>query len=117
MTKKPRKKGANGKQKGKRGELEFAKLCRDQGYEDCRRGQQYNGLEGEDVVGLPNIHIEVKRTQALRLYEAMDQATRDAGEKLPIVAHRRNNCDWVVIMPVEAWFEIYREYEAGRIEE
>ncbi len=103
----------NSNRKGKIGELEFAKLCRDNGYKDCRRGQQYNGLEGEDVVGLPNVHIEVKRTQSLRLYDAMDQAIRDSGDKLPIVAHRKNNCDWVVIMPAEAWFEMYREYEAG----
>lgn len=107
MTKK-----INSNLKGKVGEREFAKLCRDNGY-DCRRGQQYNGIEGEDVVGLPNVHIEVKRTEKLKLYDAMDQAIRDSDEKLPIVAHRKNNCDWVVIMPVEAWFEMYREYEAG----
>jgi Holliday junction resolvase len=102
----------NSKRKGASGEREFAKLCRDNGY-DCRRGQQYCGIEGEDVVGLPNVHIEVKRTEKLKLYDAMDQAIRDSAEKLPIVAHRKNNCDWVVIMPVEAWFEMYREYEAG----
>lgn len=102
----------NSKRKGASGEREFAKLCRENGY-DCRRGQQYCGIEGEDVVGLPNIHIEVKRTEKLKLYDAMDQAIRDSDNKLPIVAHRKNNCDWVVIMPVEAWFEMYREYEAG----
>lgn len=102
----------NSKRKGASGEREFAKLCRENGY-DCRRGQQYCGIEGEDVVGLPNIHIEVKRTEKLKLYDAMDQAIRDSDNKLPIVAHRKNNCDWVVIMPVDAWFEMYREYEAG----
>ena len=56
--------GRKSREKGKRGEREFAKYCRDHGY-DCRRGQQYSGLGGDDVVGLPNIHIEVKRTERL----------------------------------------------------
>ena len=95
-----------------KGEREFAALCRNNGYE-CRRGQQFSRLEGEDVVGLPNIHIEVKRVEKLNIHNAMDQSIRDAREKLPIVAHRRNDCSWLITMPVEAWFELYREYEAG----
>jgi hypothetical protein len=30
------------------------------------------------------------------------------------VAHRRDHCDWVVIMDARDWFRIYREWEAGR---
>lgn len=48
----------NSREKGKRGELELAKLLRDCGF-DTRRGQQYSGANGDaDVVGLPGIHIE-----------------------------------------------------------
>lgn len=66
------------------------------------------------MVGLPGVHIEVKRTERLDLYGALDQARRDAKPgKLPIVVHRRNNCRWVVIQDAEDWFQIYREYEAG----
>lgn len=105
----------NSKSKGKRGELEWARFCRDQGY-DCRRGQQYSGIEGEDVVGLPGIHCEVKRTERLSLYDAMDQARRDATDgQLPIVAHRRNRSDWLVVMRAEDWFVLFREYDAGRV--
>lgn len=105
----------NSRDKGKRGEREWARFCRDQGYDGCRRGQQYSGIEGEDVVGLPGIHNEVKRTERLDLYGAIGQACRDAPDgKLPIVAHRRNHCEWVVIMRAEDWFELYREWEAGR---
>lgn len=103
----------NSNQKGKRGEREFAALCRANGY-DCRRGQQYSGIEERGRrLGLPNIHIEVKRVEKLNIHNAMDQSIRDASEKLPIVAHRRNDCAWLITMPVEAWFELYREYEAG----
>ena len=56
----------NSKQKGKRGELEWASYCRGQGY-DCRRTAQYCGNTGDasDVVGLPGIHQEVKRVERL----------------------------------------------------
>lgn len=104
----------NSRDKGKRGEREFARVCRANGFEGVRRGQQYNGIEGEDVVGLPGVHIEVKRVEKLSLYDALGQAKRDAGEGvLPIVAHRRNNCRWVVVMDAEDWFNLYREYYSG----
>ena len=106
------------KSKGARGEREFAALCREQGYKDVRRGQQYSGIEGEDVVGLPGVHVEVKRREYLNIYDAIGQAVRDAQAQgdgaLPIVAHRKNNCKWLITMRAEDWFEIYREWEAGQ---
>ena len=98
----------NSNQKGKRGEREFASLCRKHGYE-ARRGQQYSGLGGDDVVGLPRIHIEVKRVERLQLYDAMSQSVADAKEKIPIVAHRKNNCEWLITMRAEDWFDMYKE--------
>lgn len=107
----------NGKQKGKRGELELARKLREYGY-DAKRTVQYNGKaeEGEaDLKGLPGIHIECKRTEALRLYDAVDQAKRDAaGSKIPVVFHRKNNREWLAIMPLDEFITIYREWEAGR---
>ena len=105
----------NSKQKGARGEREFAKFCNFEGY-TVRRGQQYNGIEGEDCVGLPGIHIEVKRTERLNIYDAMDQSINDARntDNIPIVAHKRNNKYWVITMEAEDWFKLYREWEAGQ---
>ena len=106
----------NSKRKGKAGELEFSRLCREQGY-DCRRTAQYCGNTGDaaDVTGLPGIHVEVKRVDRLNVSEAMGQAIRDArpGE-IPVVAHRRDRHPWLVTMRLEDWFELYREWEAGR---
>ena len=83
-----------------------------------RRGQQYSGLGGADCVGLPGVHIEVKRTNRLALYDALAQAKRDAPPgKLPIVAHRRDRCGWVVIMGAQEWFELYKAWEASRREQ
>lgn len=100
----------NSREKGKRGERELASVLRSLGF-DCRRGQQFSGANGDaDVVGLPGIHIECKRTERLDLYGALAQAKHDVrdGEK-PVVVHRRNNCQWVVVQPLDDWIEMYRE--------
>ena len=100
----------NSKAKGAAGERELASKLRDYGY-DCRRGQQYNGLEGEDVVGLDYIHCEVKRVQALNLDEAMEQAKRDSKDnQMPAVFHRKNNKKWKVTMELNDWIKLYNEY-------
>ncbi len=102
--------------KGKRGEREFAGICRANGY-TARRSVQYAGgiEESEDIVGLPGVHVEVKRVERLVLDDAMAQAVRDkSDQKIPVVAHRRNRGQWLVTMRAEEWFEIYREWEAGR---
>lgn len=103
----------NSKKKGARGEREFSRLCRENGY-DCRRTAQYCGNTGDaaDVVGLPGIHVEVKRVERLDLAGAMGQSTHDAqpGE-IPIVAHRRNNAQWMVTMRATDWFDFLRAWE------
>ena len=73
------------------------------------------GLEGEDVVGLKYIHIEVKRVQALNLDEAMEQSKRDSkGEQLPAVFHRKNNKKWKVTMELDDWIKLYNEFYSSR---
>ena len=67
--------GAHSDWKGKKGELELAKFLREHGYPSARRGQQHaGGGDSPDVVcpELPGLHIENKRTERFRLYEAMD---------------------------------------------
>ena len=104
----------NSKKKGAAGERELVNVLKDYGY-NCRRGQQYNGLEGEDVVGLDYIHIECKRVQALNLDEAIEQAKRDArGNQLPAVFHRKNNKKWKVTMELQDWIKLYNEFYSGR---
>lgn len=100
----------NSRAKGAAGERELAKLLRAEGF-DARRGQQFCGANGDaDVVGLPGIHMEVKRVEALRLWDALAQSKHDARpDEKPIVIHRRNNCEWVVIQPLRDWLEMYRE--------
>lgn len=106
--------GKMSREKGKRGEREWARFCCENGYE-CRRTSQYCGNTGNasDVVGLPGIHQEVKRTERFDLYGALHQAQNDAKSgEIPIVAHRKNDHKWVVVMDADDWFVLYREWEA-----
>ena len=100
----------NSIEKGKSGERELANKLKEYGYE-CRRGQQFCGGNGDaDVVGLEGMHLEVKRTERLSLYDALAQAKADAREgEMPVVMHRRNRCEWVVIQPLDDWIELYKE--------
>lgn len=107
----------NSRSKGKVGERESASKFREYGY-DARRGQQFCGMNGDaDVVGVPYIHLEVKRRERLDLYDAIAQAQRDRKEdEIPVVMWRRNNCDWLMVMPFEEWMKLYQAYEMSRKE-
>ncbi|NLS96655.1 MAG: hypothetical protein GXX96_31350 [Planctomycetaceae bacterium] len=95
--------GRKSRDKGAAGERELAReLSRLLGVE-ARRGRQYHGGPGSPdvVVEIPHVHLECKRTERLRLYEALEQAIADAGEKVPVVAHRQNHKPWVVIVRLD----------------
>ena len=104
--------GKMSRNKGKVGEREVANILKERGY-DAHRGQQYCGANGDaDVVGLPGVHIEVKRTENLSLYSALEQAENDAREgEIPVVIHRRNHKRWVAIMEMEHFLDLYEGSE------
>jgi len=112
--------GKMSRDKGARGERELASVLRAHGF-DTHRGQQTVGAAKDkvhgtaDLVGLPGIHIESKRVETLSLYKAMAQAEADAqADEIPVVMHRRNHCEWLVIMKLDDWVKFYRE--SGLIE-
>ena len=74
----------NSNMKGKKGELEVVRLCCAEGYE-TRRSAQYceNSPEGTaDVVGLPGVHIEVKRVEHLNIDDAPSIPKEGTRERL-----------------------------------
>ena len=101
----------NSRDKGKRGEREWAKVCREHGYE-ARRGQQFCGADGSaDVVGIPGVHLEVKRVERLNIDNAMEQSISDARDgEMPVVAHRKNGGTWLVTMTASDWFEVIEAF-------
>lgn len=106
----------NSKAKGARFERHLASKFREHGF-NARRTAQYCGNTGDaaDIVGLPGIHVEAKHCEAMRLYEWMSQAIRDAQKSgnIPAVFHKKNNADILVTMRLEDWMDIYREWQAG----
>lgn len=100
----------NSRAKGAAAERELANILKEKGY-DARRGQQFHGGgDSPDVVGLPGYHIEAKRVEAFALYPALDQASRDASPgRTPIVVHRRNGREWVVVIRLEDFLALLPE--------
>ena len=100
--------GRMSRQKGKRGEREAAAELGQLLGVDARRGVQYQGgPDSPDVVldGV-NVHVECKRTETLSIYTAIEQATADAGGKVPIVWHRRNGKPSLVIVETARLLEL-----------
>lgn len=102
----------NSNAKGKAGELEFANLLKEHGFDKARRSQQYAGVAGDaDVIGLKGMHIEVKRVERLNLDKAMEQAIEDCNDSnMPMVAHRKNYKDWKVTMSFDDWIKLYKAW-------
>jgi Holliday junction resolvase len=115
--------GSRSRRKGKSGEREAAKeLSRVLGI-DARRGQQFRGgPDSPDVVSsLPGLHIEVKRTEAFRLYAALEQASSDTGPgQVPLVLHRKNRHPWVLVLRLDDLPQLIKEisqYDATKCSE
>jgi hypothetical protein len=74
--------GLFSKNKGKRGEREAAKELQRILNVRAGRGMQFRG--GQDspdiLIDIPEIHLECKRVERFNLYDAIEQATNDAGE-------------------------------------
>jgi Holliday junction resolvase len=112
----------NSRAKGARGERQWRDELRANGYM-AQRGQQFAGSpDSPDVVcdELDWIHFEVKAVERLNIWDAMDQARKDAVDggwlmvdgrragKVPIVAHKRNHRPWLITMTAETFFEFLR---------
>lgn len=83
----------------------MAKILREHGFTEARRGQQFSGANGDpDVVGIPHYHLEVKSVEHLNIYEAMEQSKRDAREgEIPVVIFKKNNKEILVATRFEDW--------------
>ncbi len=107
----------NSRAKGAQGEREWAQFLTDRGY-PAKRGvsQVRGGSEGPDVVcdALATLHFEVKRNEKLNVSAAVSQATRDAGSKVPLVAHRRSRESWMVTMDAEVFIANFVRLHAER---
>jgi len=105
----------NSRSKGARGEREAAAAWSLVMGGGARRGQQFSGSpDSPDVVtDYPGIHLESKRVERGNPYEWLSQAVADAGGKVPVVLHRRNRQEWVVVMRLSDVPKFVLEASAG----
>ncbi len=99
----------NSREKGAAGERELAGILKKYGY-DCRRGQQYCGINGDaDVIGIPGLHIECKRVEKLNIDDALEQSIRDARDgEMPVVMHRKNRKPWKVTLELDEFMKLLK---------
>ena len=102
--------GISSQRKGADGERELAAVLREYGY-DMERGGSLSFGEVPDLVGLPGVHIEVKRVERLNVPEAMQQAVKDSvrfRDGMPALFHRRNRQPWLVTIRLEDFMQLYQ---------
>lgn len=107
--------GKQQQRKGADGERELTLLLQGKGFR-ARRGGSLTYGTVPDVMGLPGIHIEVKRREQLNLPGAIRQAKTDAArfrDGIPAVFHRSNRGPWIVSMGLEEWLVLYCKAEGG----
>ena len=113
--------GRTQQRKGRGGELELCRILNEEGL-PVSPGMPLSFGGTPDLVGLPGVHIEVKRTERLNLRAAMEQAERDAlafQDGAPAVFHRQNRRPWLVTMRLDDWIRLYQGggYRDGTAEE
>lgn len=101
--------GKSSQRKGREGERELRDKLREYGYEvSCGDPLSFGSVP--DLVGLPGIHVEVKRVERLNVPEAMQQAVRDSEkfqDGMPALFHRRNRQPWLVTVRLEDFMKLY----------
>lgn len=101
----------NSRRKGAAGERMWRDVLREAGWTDAKRGQQRSGLEQADVVDGPfHVHFEVKVRERHLMWDAMEQAVRDAKSgQMPIVAAKMNRKPWLCVLRAEDLLRLLQE--------
>lgn len=113
----------NSRNKGKVGEREWAAWLTERGFPAQRGVQHQGGPDSPDVTGgIAGVHFEVKRVENLNIHNAIAQAAKDAGEAIPVVAHRRNRGEWLITKLAEDYILLWKrclsaEREVKRLKE
>lgn len=103
-----RRAGKRARRRGANGELEVRDLLRAHGWTDSHRQFQSGGQGGGDLAdAIPDVHVEVKFTEKLRLREAFRQAKASARPTdTVVVAHRASNQPWLASLRLTDWMPL-----------
>lgn len=101
------------REKGKRGERAAAKALDASIGVRARRGVQYKGgAESADLeVDIAGVHWEVKSVERESIRAWMRQAMADAGDKVPVVMHKKSREPWLITLPVDRLYEFHTRLE------
>lgn len=92
----------NSRAKGAAGEREFIKLHLAPHWPEAKRNLDQFGDQKQDCLEVGDFHWQVKRTESLRIWDAIKQAEGEAYMgATPLVAFRRNRSPWYVVARAE----------------
>lgn len=109
--------GKSQQRKGAEGERELTAYLQSHGY-SCHRGGSLTFGTIPDVIGLPDVHVEVKRVERLNVGEAMQQAIDDSkrmNDGIPALFHRKNRKPWLVTMRLNDWITLYAAWQKNKV--
>lgn len=86
----------NSRAKGAVGEREFIGKHLIEFWPTARRNLEQHTEDKRDSLDTGDLHWQIKRTEALRIWEALKQAEDEAGGRMPLLAFRRNRSPWYV---------------------
>jgi len=100
--------GRRSQSKGGRGERELVELAKSAGFHHARRNFASGAVGGGDVTGITGLHVEVKRTERFRLWDAWAQATGDCPSGFdPVVFTRRNGSAWLAVVDADVFLNTW----------
>lgn len=104
--------GAMSRRKGSRAEAAVVNQLR-KWWPNARRNFDSGSAGGGDVTGPAGVSIEVKCVEKLNIWQALEQAARDADPlHLPVVVFKRNGTDWYAALPADELWTLLKLREA-----
>ena len=104
----------NSRRKGAKGETEFIKNHLAPHWPEAKRNLDQFGADKRDCLEVAGIHWQIKRTEKLELWKAINQAeTEAAATDTPVVAFRRNRSKWYCIMDADEFVALLRLRDAA----
>jgi hypothetical protein len=99
----------NSRRKGKRGENEFITRHLLEHWPEAKRNLDQFGDDCRDVLNVAGCHWQIKRTERLDLWAAIEQADREAAPTdTPLVAFRRNRSRWYCVIEADELVALLR---------
>ncbi len=97
--------GRASRDKGQVGEREVVKLAESYGFTGLRTRSGGGQVRG-DIAGLPGVALEVKRVERGNVSAWFDQAAKNCGPDVPVVAHRKSREPWLATVPLDHYLEL-----------